>query len=174
MLRRQRPGTPVAVLRIDDKHLVGLVLAELPELDEMQALLDAVTDAEGRLRRAPEAREGVADQPVVDRFVEGDAARRRRRREGRIALHVAIRPVGIPVVAHEPGDIGRMRRLDLEAPDFGRDRLDRDVVLLGAEHRLGFVLHLDGDVPGSPRDRQRGEESERNRERAKQTSHGDS
>ena len=114
----------------------------------MQPLLDPVADLEGRVGRAPEGREGVADQPVLDALVEGDAARRHRRREDGIARHVAGGPVGLPVVLDQPGDIGRVSRLDLEAPHLRRDRLDRDIVLFGAEHRLGLVLHLDGDIAG--------------------------
>ena len=62
-------------------------------------------------------------------------------------------------VAH----IGRMHGLDPEMAHLGRREVDGDVVLLGAEHRLARVRHVDGQAverggAGAGREAEQGEE----------------
>ncbi|MNL71273.1 hypothetical protein D3C87_1964020 [compost metagenome] len=68
-----------------------------------------------------------------------------------------------------------MGRLDLKTANLGRDRLDRDVVLLGAEHGLGFVADLDRDVTGREGGRRRtGENKQGEAEAGRDRRHGNS
>src|SRR5262249_9631434 len=96
---------------------------------------------------APETRQLVPDELPVFRLENGDAARwRRRERRGR---EIAMAEVGRGAVVTYAADVGRMRGLDREPPHRRRDKVERDVVLLGAQRRHAGIDHVDGEVARS-------------------------
>ena len=139
---RQRPQAPVAVLRVEHQHLLAAHGADHPDLDG-----GAGPSRRGRRCarwrwRAPESREGEADDPEVDLLVERGALGRLRRvgRRRGIAARGATGPVGLVAVALERADVGGMGGLDAEAAHVLEARLS--VTLSFSAHSTGSLAFV--------------------------------
>ena len=146
--RCQRPQAPVAILRVEHGHLLPAHGPDHPDLQEVQALFHAVADAHGGGGGAPEFLEGETHDPEVDLLVERGALGRLGLPGGRVAGRGATGPVRLEAVALQGADVGGMRRLDAEGAHVRRGEVERDVILLRAQHRLAGVRHVHGDRLG--------------------------
>jgi hypothetical protein len=146
MCRRQRAGAPIAVGRVEHQHFLGALADAVPQLEQMQAGLDAILHPYRHRVGPPERRKSVADELPLLGFPDGHAARRET--VHRILRQVAVADVGPGVVDHDGADVGRMYRLDGQAAHLVRDELQVDVVGLGAQRRLARVDDLNGGVVG--------------------------
>ena len=124
----------------------GPTRTDHPNLQEVQAGLDVIADAHGGGGRTPKGRKPQAHDPHVDIFVQRCAFRRRSGRLVGVAWDIAGGPICLEAVAHQRADVGRVCGLDAEATHGPRLQVERDVVLLRAQHRLGAVGHTDGET----------------------------